>query len=137
MRIFALAIIILFTLAPTALTSAQVQLGPGGAKPVQTGPGGAGTGENTTLINPLSSGTSLETLLTSILGFVIRIGSIVVVLMLVFVGYKFVVARGDPGAISEAKQMLLWTLIGALVLLGAQAIAVGIKATVQALSVGR
>ncbi len=32
--------------------------------------------------------------------------------------------------------MLLWTVVGALILLGSQAIAIGIKATVQALSVG-
>ncbi len=56
--------------------------------------------------------------------------------MLVFVGFKFVVAQGSDTKISEARNMLLWTVIGALVLLGAQAISMGIKATVQALSVG-
>jgi len=73
--------------------------------------------------------------LQKILEFVIRIGAVVVVLMLVFVGYKFVAAQGEPGKISEARQMLLWTLVGALILLGSQVIAEGIKATVQALAV--
>ena len=86
-----------------------------------------------TLINPLKSGTSLESFLTSILAFVIRIGSIAIILMLVFVGYKFVVAQGNPGEIEAAKKMLLWTIIGALILLGAQAIALAIKSTVTAL----
>jgi hypothetical protein len=105
--------------------------------------GGTGTinsgspqGTNITLINPLKSGTSLESFLDNILKFVIRIGTIVVILMLVFVGFKFVVAQGSDTKISEARNMLLWTVIGALVLLGAQAISMGIKATVQALSVG-
>lgn len=56
--------------------------------------------------------------------------------MMVFVGYKFVVAQGEPAKITEARAMLLWTVVGALILLGSQAIAIGIKATVQALSVG-
>lgn len=92
------------------------------------------TGVNTgvTLTNPLGS-ASLETFLLNILDFVIRIGSIVVILMVVFVGFKFVTAQGKPGEIEAAKGMLLWTVVGALILLGAKAIALGIKATVQAL----
>src|SRR3989338_5911058 len=51
------------------------------------------SGQNVTLINPLKSGTSLESFLGNILDFIIRIGTIVGILMLVFVGYKFVVAQ--------------------------------------------
>ena len=91
------------------------------------------TGAPVTLINPLKAGASLESFLGDILSFVIRIGTIVVILMLVFVGYKFVEAQGAPGKIEEARKMLLWTVIGALVLLGAQAIASAISATVQAI----
>jgi hypothetical protein len=53
--------------------------------------------------------------------------------MIVFVGYKFVAAQGEPGELSKAKTMLMWTLIGALVLLGAKAISSGLLATVQSL----
>ena len=56
--------------------------------------------------------------------------------MYVFVGFKFVTARGEPGKITEARSALLWTVVGALILLGAEVIARGIQATVQALSVG-
>jgi len=94
------------------------------------------SGTSVTLINPLGTGATLNSLLTSILEFVVRIGSIVVVLMLVFVGYKFVVAQGKEADIREARTMLLWTIVGALILLGAEAIAKGIEATVQALSTG-
>jgi len=72
----------------------------------------------------------------NILRFVIRIGSIIVVLMYVYVGFKFVAAQGNESKITEAKTMLLWTTIGALVLIGAQVIAMGIQATVQALTSG-
>lgn len=88
------------------------------------------------LINPLTGGANLESFLMSILSFIIRIGAIAIVLMLVFVGYKFVAAQGNPGEIEAAKKMLLWTLIGALILLGAQAIAAAIKATVMAIGAG-
>ncbi len=94
------------------------------------------------LINPLNSGgctpngDCLMNFLNKILEFVIRIGTVVVVLMTVYVGYLFVAARGEPAKITEARSALLWTVVGALILLGSQAIAIGIKATVQALSVG-
>ena len=92
-----------------------------------------GSGQSVTLMNPLKSGTSLESFLGNILDFIIRIGTIVVILMLVFVGYKFVVAQGSDTKLTEARGMLLWTIIGALVLLGAQAISLAIQATVKSL----
>lgn len=98
--------------------------------PTQSGVTGGGS---VSLINPLKAGTSIESFLNSILDFVIRIGSIIVILMIVFVGYKFVVAQGKPDKIEEAKKMLLWTIIGALVLIGAKVISSGILATVQSL----
>lgn len=96
------------------------------------------------LINPLNlgncnnaSGGCLNTFLNKILDFVIDIGAIIVMLMLVYVGYLFVVTQGNETKLTEAKNALLWTLIGALILLGAKAISIGIQETVKALSVGQ
>ena len=94
---------------------------------------GGGGGE---LLNPLGTGYSLPALLRAILEFVVRIGAVVVVLMLVYVGFLFVTAQGNETKLSAAKSGLLWTVVGALILLGAQAIASGIEATVRALSTG-
>lgn len=94
------------------------------------------TGKNITLINPLKSGTSIESFLNNILAYVIRIGTIVVILMIVYVGYLFVIAQGKPGEIEKARTALLWTVVGALILLGSQAIAISIKATVVQLGGG-
>ena len=116
---------------------APTQPGTGGPAPTQPGTGDATVGTNITLLNPLQGGESLESFLGNILKFVIRIGTIIVILMMVYVGYKFVAARGEPAKIIEARQALLWTVVGALILLGAQAIALGIKATIDALSVGQ
>lgn len=100
------------------------------------GSGQQSTGPVVTLINPLGTGATLESFLNSILALVIRIGTIVVIIMLVYVGYLFVIAQGNESKLTEARRALLWTIIGALILLGAQAIALGIKATVEAISVG-
>lgn len=103
----------------------------GGTNTSGTHTGGTNTG--TTLMNPLKSGTSLEGLLNSILDFVIRIGTVVIILMIVYVGFKFVTAQGNESAIRDARQALLWTVVGALILLGAKAISIGLQATVQSL----
>ena len=93
-------------------------------------------GFSRTLINPLGQGATLSSFVSSILQLVVKIGSIVIIFMIIYVGFLFVVARGESGKIITARRALLYTLIGALVLLGAQAIALGIQATVQALSTG-
>ena len=93
-------------------------------------------GQNVPLVNPLGAGTSLPILLTDILQFFVKIGAVVVVFMLVYIGFLFVTAQGEPGKITKAREALMWTIVGALILLGAEAIAQGISATVQALSVG-
>mgnify|MGYP001558670645 CR=1 FL=1 len=137
MRTFIVIVFILFSFAPVAL--AVVTDGSGNNRTITDGSGNTGT----VLINPLSSGNCnptntdcLGNFLINILRLVVRIGSIVVVLMYVFVGFKFVTAQGNETKITEAKKMLLWTTIGALVLLGAEAIARGIQATVQGLTSG-
>lgn len=123
------------TPSPESIGTGSVQapqsLGTGTVKPTVTN-----IGTNITLANPLKGGGNVQTFLLSILDFVIKLGTIVVILMLVLVGYKFVAAQGEPGKITEARDMLLWTIVGALVLLGSKAIALGIEKTVQALSTG-
>ena len=110
----------------------------GGGNQVQTGAGNTGNNSDSgvTLVNPLGTGTNLMTFLKQILAFVVQIGTVVVIFMLVYVGYLFVAAQGAPAKIEEARRALLWTVVGALILLGAQAIADAIQATAQALSTG-
>ncbi len=85
------------------------------------------------LCNPLKV-KSIHGLLTDILSFVVKIGTIIVVLMLVVTGFKFVIAQGNPAELEKAKKMLLWTLIGALIILGAQTISLMVQATVNSLA---
>lgn len=140
MRAFVITAFIFFSLVPTAL--AQTPSINNIPTQTQTSVNNIPTGSNVPLLNPLGTSCNstntdcLGKFLINILDFVVRIGSIVVILMLVFVGYKFVTAQGNDSKIIEARSMLLWTVVGALILLGAKAIAIGIQATVQALSVG-
>ena len=84
------------------------------------------------LTNPLQA-PDLVTLLQEILGYVTQIGGIFLVLMLVYVGFQFVMAQGNPEKVQSARTALLWTAIGGLLLLGAQALAIVIASTVAGL----
>lgn len=142
LKTFAFLFIASFLLlaAPVTFVSAQgtnigTQNGGGGTN-IGTQGGDTQTtsgGDVVKLTNPLSA-PDLPTFLNQILGFLIKIGGIVITFMVVYVGFKFVMAQGEPGALQEARRMLMWTLIGAAVLLGAQAISMAIQQTVQAIS---
>ena len=92
-------------------------------------------GQSVGLYNPLSSGSSLESFVLNLLDLITNvIGPIIVVFMVVYVGFLYVTARGNESKISAAHDAFLWTVVGALILLGAKAIALAIEATVQGLS---
>lgn len=81
--------------------------------------------------NPLGDGSSLPAFVQSLLGIIIRAGIPIVVLALVYTGFRFVLARGNPVKISEAKHLLLWTVIGSAVVLGAWTIATILTNTIN------
>ena len=99
-----------------------------------TGTGSSGCGSSTGgLTNPLNNICSLPALLTAILGGIVQIGSIFLTVMLVYVGFLFVAARGNSEKIQGAREALVWTVIGGLILLGATAIGLVIQGTVGTL----
>jgi hypothetical protein len=55
-------------------------------------------------------------------------------LAIIYSGFLFVFARGNSEKLGKAKDALLYTLIGAAILLGSWAIAEMIQATVTGLS---
>lgn len=61
---------------------------------------------------------------------ILPIGSIMVVVMIIFTGFQFVVARGNEEKLSQAKTALTWTVVGAAVLLGSWVIAQTIASTI-------
>lgn len=87
----------------------------------------------TTIENPLTKANTINELIKTILEGVIKIGMPIIALAVVYCGFLFVQARGNPEAIKKAKDSLLYTLIGAAILLGSWAIAQLISSTVLAL----
>ncbi|MDQ1299923.1 MAG: hypothetical protein QG636_591 [Patescibacteria group bacterium] len=147
-RIVATAVVVVFLSTPFTLTVFAQQTG-GGSAGGQTGGGtvggqtGGGTDGSTNpgcgsesggLVNPLKEVCSLDDFLKAILGGIIDIGTIILIMMLVYVGFLFVAARGNAEKIQSAKSALVWTVIGGLILLGAKSIQMVITETVKTLS---
>lgn len=79
-----------------------------------TAPGG--------LPNPLGETRDLQALLLKIVQVIIQFGAVIAVFFMIYAGFLFIKASGNPEAISEAKKTWNWTAIGIMVLLGAQVI---------------
>jgi hypothetical protein len=54
--------------------------------------------------------------ITSILNIVLGIMGAIAFLMLIIAGFRYTISQGDPGRVSEAKQMIVYTLVGLLVI---------------------
>jgi hypothetical protein len=84
--------------------------------------------------NPLSAefGSDIPHFITSIVNFVLLIGIPIIALAIIYSGFLFVMAQGNAEKLSKAKKTLLYTLIGAALLLGAFVVAHAIEGTVDA-----
>ncbi len=87
------------------------------------------------LCNPLGY-SDLTTFLKKLLQIVAQIGFPVIVLFIVYVGFLYISAEGKPEKISKVHKYFLWTLVGALIILGAQALSIAIQGTVTNLQQG-
>lgn len=95
------------------------------------------SGGKITLANPLGDKVNnLPAFIYMILDLVFRIGVVVAVLALMYVGFMFVTARGDTAKLETARMAFLYTVIGIAVLLGAELIASVTSNTVTNLSTG-
>lgn len=89
---------------------------------------------NGDLCNPLAV-SSICQLIGLLLKAAIAVGIPIAVLFIVYAGLKFVLARGSPGELGEARNNLVATLIGIAIFLGASLIANVIIATLHQLGV--
>lgn len=95
--------------------------------------GGTDTSSGIGLVNPLNNIDSFPDLLNAVIGAVVDIGFMLLILMLVYVGFKFVAAQGKEEELRNARSALVWTVIGGLILLGAEAISLVVQSTAGAL----
>lgn len=87
------------------------------------------------LNNPLA-GSGVNTIndfVKRLLDIVLTIGVPIVAVFIILAGFKFVTARGNQAEISKAKDNLLYTMIGAAILLGAWVLANALGETVNEL----
>ena len=137
---------LLFTLVIVCLplvSLAAVETSSGGGNfGIPTAPGGGVTGipsvsnnsSSFDVQNPLKV-TNFCDLLKIVLQAILIIGMPVAVVFLVIVGFKFILAQGNPEKIKEAQKNFLHTVIGIAIFLGAWTIAKVIAATMTALGV--
>ena len=86
--------------------------------------------------NPISGIKNIYALIYAILDFVAKAGSIVVIVMIIYSGFLFVKAQGNESEISKAKETFFWSVIGAIILLGAKALALVVCNTANGLGAG-
>lgn len=120
------------SLVPIAGLTAHAQVTNTDTSPPQVTASDTCKNPDNCLQNPLAT-DSLAGLLKLVLDAIIQIGIVVVTLMIVYCGFLFVVAQGNEEKIRSARSALMWTVIGAVILLGAKVIAEVINNTVKAL----
>lgn len=92
--------------------------------------GGTGSTGGGGFLNPIGF-DSLRDFLLALLQVIITIAFPIIVLAVVYTGFLFVSARGSEEKLKTAKKALVWTLVGAMIILGAFVIANAIKETVD------
>lgn len=84
--------------------------------------------------NPFKGASDLSTLIEKIIKDVLfPIGGVIAVVMIMYAGFTYVTAGGDMNKIKTATDMLLYTSIGAAILLGAWVIVQAIDTTIKQL----
>ncbi len=101
------------------------------ALPVFAQTGGCANGTKC-LENPLKFG-SIEGFIEGVLKAVVMIALPIIVAFMVFAGFKYIAARGNPGKISEANKNFVYVLMGTVMILGAWVLATLIGGTVTQL----
>jgi len=85
------------------------------------------------ICNPLTKADTIEGFIKTLLEGLLKVGIPLVALAIIYCGFLFVSARGNSEKLKKAKDALLYTLIGAAILLGSWAIARLISDTVLSL----
>lgn len=92
---------------------------------------------NPPLGNGTAGGSDLKTIFLNVLDVAQTIMIMLTTLYLIFAGFMFVTAKGDPGKLKKARDALLWGLIGAALILCAEVLAYGIGDTVKEVFKGK
>lgn len=128
-KAFILSIItaFVFMVAVTPVVYADGTVGnstPAGSAGNQTPSGSVGNQNSNTLTNPLAGSgvNSVGALVKKAVEIFSYVAILIAVLALIWVGFQFVLARGDSGKMKELKSWLFWIVVGVAVVIGARLI---------------
>lgn len=114
----------------------QAQGGGGGSNTVYPTSGGGGGSNSITLFNPLDGINSICQLLQKLLGVLLAFGVPIAVLFLVYAGFLFVKARGNPKELIRARTNFKYIILGIMLFLGAWMLGQIVASTVNTLGAG-
>lgn len=81
--------------------------------------------------NPIPNVPGLPDFIDLIITFVMLVMTPILVVAIIYAGFLLVTARGDEKKLVLGKVILLWTLVGAAIILGAKGIAIAVKGTME------
>lgn len=90
--------------------------------------GGAPTQTIPSLQNPLKA-KSVEQVLVTLVDLAMFLGTIVAVLVFIWIGFQFVMAQGDSGKLKDTKKWFMYAAIGTAILIGSKVIVEVVKET--------
>lgn len=121
--IFSALIVVLVSFTGT-FAFAEIPPSTGGPTEIPPSTGGPTTNPPAKMIkleSPIKA-KSLKDLLLSLVDLAIFIGSIVAVFTFIWVGFKLVMAQGNPGEIEKAKEWFTAAIIGTAILISSKVI---------------
>jgi len=88
--------------------------------------------ETRTLNNPIGAFSTIPDMLNAIVNVLLVIAVPIVVFFVIYAGFTYVMAQGNPEKIKAASQSLLYGIIGAVIIFGAFAISAIVQSIVNA-----
>lgn len=90
-----------------------------------------GGNKSNSLENPLKFDT-IEGFLLGVIDVILVFATPLIVLFIMYAGFKFVTAGGDAAKVTEARKQLTWAVVGGLLVLGARVLLEVIEGTITA-----
>lgn len=106
--------------------------GPGNNQPTVSGPGKGS--KEVSLINPLKF-DSFQEFFKALIEIIIIFAIPIIVLMIIYAGFLYVMARGSEEQVTKATRALTYAVIGGLLILGAELFLTVIAGTVNQLTI--
>lgn len=129
---FVLSLALVFSLASIVAAPFAFAADTGGRATQDTG--GRDTNPTGGLQNPLKGVDSIGGFIYKIAGFVYSLSYAVVALFLIISGFKFVAAQGSEDKLKDAKKTFYYTIIGAVLLIGANVITEVVRNVINSFS---